>query len=166
MDAQNPYDSPTAEAIDSTKASPAASRRSAKRSPTDNTVLPRHIAAILDNVVALTLGVLAAKSIEGPSGLQVALLSAVYLGYYLLFEGFTSRTPGKLLTGLVVIQVDGQRCTWRQSLIRTAFRIVEVNPFFMIPAALSIVLSRKHQRFGDKVARTLVIPTRRRSDFA
>jgi uncharacterized RDD family membrane protein YckC len=158
MDTQNPYDSPKAEPIEITTAFAA---RSAKGSPTDSTVLPRQIAAILDNLIAMILGILAAKSAEGLPAVQVPVFGAVYLGYYLLFEGFISRTPGKLLTGLVVIQIDGQRCTWRQSLIRTVFRIVEVNPVFMIPAALSIVFSRHHQRFGDKAAQTVVVPSRR-----
>ena len=173
MDERNPYKAPQTEsfanaaaknrdtgvpelAIASNDALPAVS--------TGNTVLPRHIAAILDNVLAMILGVVAAKSVaEDLLAVQLFLFMAVYLGYYFLFEGFISRTPGKLLTGLVVIQFDGGRCTWRQSLIRTCFRILEVNPAFLgaIPAALSIVFSKHHQRFGDKTAGTIVVPSRR-----
>jgi uncharacterized RDD family membrane protein YckC len=73
-------------------------------------VLPRHIAAILDNLVAMVLGVLAAKTVaEDLPILQLLALVATYLAYYLLFEGLASRTPGKLLTGLVVIQFNGAR---------------------------------------------------------
>jgi uncharacterized RDD family membrane protein YckC len=127
-------------------------------------VLPRHIAAILDNLVAMVLGVLAAKTVaEDLPIVQLLALVATYLAYYLLFEGLASRTPGKLLTGLVVIQFNGARCTWRQALVRTCFRVLEVNPALLgaIPAAISIVFSRNHQRIGDKVAGTVVVPTYR-----
>lgn len=173
MNEQNPYQSPQYEshanaavAGDDVEA-PAPAIASSDASPavaTDNTVLPRHIAAILDNIIAMVLGVVAAKSVaEDMPGVQIPVLVVAYLGYYLLFEGVISRTPGKLLTGLVVIQFNGKRCTWGQSLIRTCFRVLEVNPALLgaIPAALSIVISRHHQRFGDKVAGTIVVPSRR-----
>jgi uncharacterized RDD family membrane protein YckC len=74
-----------------------------------------------------------------------------------------SRTLGKFCMGLIVVQYDGRRCTWRQAIIRTLFRFVEVNPLLLgaLPAAISIIGSRHRQRFGDKVARTIVVPARR-----
>lgn len=105
--------------------------------------------------------VLAAKSISNdlPS-LQIAALVVVYFAYYFLFEAAISRTPGKLLTGLVIVRKDGTRATIRDAAIRTAFRVLEVNPalFGGLPAALSIISSVDHQRFGDKVAGTIVVP--------
>ena len=173
MNEQNPYKSPEAESYANAAATkheaapPELAIASNDPSPavsTGNTVLPRHMAAILDNLIAMILGVMAAKAInEDLLAVQSLLFVATYLGYYFLFEGFISRTPGKLLTGVMVIQFDGGRCTWRQSLIRTCFRVLEVNPALLgaIPAALSIVLSRHHQRFGDKMARTVVVLSRR-----
>ncbi len=170
VDERNPYESPRQHDGACTNSS----RQTAAATPvangpkpavsTANTVLPRHIAAILDNVLAVMLGVAVAKSIpEDLLALQVFLFGAVYLSYYFLFEAFISRTPGKLQTGLIVIKFDGGRCTWRDSLIRTCCRIIEVNPALLgaIPAALSIVLSKHHQRLGDKIARTIVVPSRR-----
>ncbi|MHB0961523.1 MAG: RDD family protein [Pirellulaceae bacterium] len=141
-----------------------ASRRNPPAVSTVNTLLPRHLAAIFDNLIAMVLGVLAAKSVaEDLPALQLLALVAAYLAYYLLLEGLTSRTPGKLITGLAVTQFNGARCTWRQSLIRTGFRILEVNPILLgfMPAAVSIVFSRYHQRIGDKVAETIVVPSGR-----
>jgi uncharacterized RDD family membrane protein YckC len=126
---------------------------------TVGTVAPRYIAAMLDNVLAMVLAVMAAKLIQGDAPLiQVPLLVGVYLGYYLVFEWLLSRTPGKMLMGLVVIQRDGRRCTRRQALVRTAFRLLEVNPLLLggAPAALSIIWTRNHQRLGDKLAGTIV----------
>jgi uncharacterized RDD family membrane protein YckC len=136
----------------------------ARANATGNTVVRRYIAAVLDNTVAIVLSLVAAKSVSDDlPAVQCLALVGTYLGYYLLSEGFVSRTPGKLLAGLVVIGVDGQRCSWGQVFIRTAFRVLEVNPVILggIPAALGIVFSRRHQRFGDMVAHTIVVPSRR-----
>jgi uncharacterized RDD family membrane protein YckC len=126
-------------------------------------IVPRYVAAALDNVVAMILGVVAAKSASDDlPAVQVALLIGVYLGYYFLFEAVISRTPGKLLTGLVVVRFDGTRCNWYQSAVRTGFRVLEVNPILLgaIPAALIIACSRWRQRLGDKCARTIVVESR------
>lgn len=128
---------------------------------THNTVLPRHIAAILDNVIAMILGVVAAKSVaEDQYALQSAMFVAGYLSYYFIFEAAIARTPGKLLTGLVIVRTDGSRATVRDAAIRTAFRVLEVNPACLgaIPAAVCILRSKHHQRFGDKAAGTIVVP--------
>lgn len=129
-------------------------------SPQGTTVL-RHVAAIADNIVAMIASVLAAKQLpDSLPAMQVAALALCYLGYYLIFESLFSTTPAKYTTGLTVRDFNGGRCTFLQTLIRTLFRIVEVNPIILggIPAAASILWSRDKQRFGDKVARTVVVP--------
>ena len=118
---------------------------------------------MLDNCIAMLLAVVAAKSISSahPIWQSIALVAA-FFGYFFAFEAVLSRTPGKLLTGLVVVNLSGEKCTVGQTAIRTLFRLLEVNPllFGAIPAALSVVFSRFHQRFGDRVARTLVVNAR------
>jgi uncharacterized RDD family membrane protein YckC len=130
---------------------------------TTDTVVPRYIAAMIDNAIAMVLAVIAAKSIgDSKPILQATILVAVYLGYYFIPEVLLSRSLGKLFTGLVIVGLDGKRCSWRQAAIRTVFRLIEVNPLLLgaIPAALSVVFSANHQRFGDKVAKTLVVASR------
>jgi uncharacterized RDD family membrane protein YckC len=130
---------------------------------TANTVVPRYIAAALDNCVAMLLAVITAKSISSNYAIAQALaLVAAYLGYYLAFEAIFSRTPGKFLTGLVVVDLYGEKCSLYQTTIRTLFRLLEVNPLLLgaVPAALSVVFSSHHQRFGDKIAKTLVVDSR------
>jgi uncharacterized RDD family membrane protein YckC len=132
---------------------------------TSNTVVPRYIAALMDNLLAMLIAVLAAKFVGfGMPILQGAIAVVVYLGYYFIPELLFSRTFGKFVTGLVVVGVEGERCCGRQIAMRTAFRLLEVNPLFFgaIPAALSILFSRYHQRFGDKFAETLVVESRER----
>lgn len=107
---------------------------------------------------------IAAKQLnDDPIVAQVAVAAAVFLGYFLLFEGLLASTPGKFWTGLVVVDMRGRRAGWRHSIVRTLWRLVEMNPVFLgwVIAALSIVSSPNHQRFGDRFAKTLVIPRRR-----
>lgn len=128
------------------------------------TVVPRYLAASLDNAITFVTSIVAAKSVSDEFPLlQTATMVAAYLGYYFAFEGWTSRTPGKFLTGLRVVRLDGARPTWRQTAIRTAFRVLEADPLVLggIPGALSIVASPRRQRFGDKVGRTLVVHSNR-----
>jgi len=128
------------------------------------TTLARHIAGILDNVLACILAIVAAKQIDAENmPLQAVAATAAYLSYYFLLESITSRTIGKLVTGLKVMDFDGERCSLKQTVIRTFFRLVEVNPFLLgpLPAAIRIIWSRNKQRFGDKVARTVVVFSRR-----
>lgn len=63
------------------------------------------------------------------------------------------------MNGLVVRDFSGGRSSFRQTLVRTLFRILEVTPAFLglAPAAASIIWSRNKQRFGDKVAGTIVV---------
>lgn len=87
------------------------------------------------------------------------MMVGTYLGYFILFEGALGWTPGKLITGLRVVNYNGGRCTWRQAFIRSIWRIVEVNPLVLgaLPAGVLIVTSAYQQRLGDRFARTLVI---------
>jgi uncharacterized RDD family membrane protein YckC len=123
--------------------------------------LPRYIAALVDWALQMPLGVLVIKSLPASwAVLQLPLVVVIFLGYFLLFEGLFGRTPGKLLTGLVVVQFDGRKCTWRQAWTRTYWRLLEVNPLLLgaIPAAIAVVRSPYHQRLGDHFAKTLVVP--------
>ncbi|MHB8867145.1 MAG: hypothetical protein ACYC6N_32685 [Pirellulaceae bacterium] len=74
-----------------------ASRRNPPAVSTVNTLLPRHLAAIFDNLIAMVLGVLAAKSVaEDLPALQLLALVAAYLAYYLtplLTNGPVPRQP-------------------------------------------------------------------------
>ena len=162
MNPENPYQSPLV--VPDDLAQPNTKTSIPAAVSTEGTIVPRVIAANIDNLIAMILGFGAAFAIPKTWPLlQLLALVVVYLGYYLLSEGLMSRTPGKLVTGLVVIPFGGGRCTWRQVIIRTLFRVLEVNPalFGALPAALFIVLSENRQRLGDKSAGTIVVPARR-----
>jgi uncharacterized RDD family membrane protein YckC len=79
--------------------------------------------------------------------------------YYVVMESWTGRTLGKLVSGTVVVDRDGNFPGIGQSMLRTVFRLVEVNPLLMggVPAGLAAAFSKGHQRIGDMAASTWVI---------
>ena len=124
------------------------------------TKMPRHLAGVVDNFFALFLAVIAAKQLpDSIVWMQVVAAVICYLGYFFGFESLFCTTPAKFMNGLVIRDFNGGRCTVRQTAIRTAFRILEVNPALLgfLPAAARIIWSRDCQRFGDRVAGTVVV---------
>lgn len=152
---QNPYESPISPLADSDR--PSSVRHLTSGS---NTILPRHLAAGADTVGAFVLSVAVFKWLPDDVPLVQGLaVLAVWAGYYFLSEGLLGATPGKLLTGMVIITLEGDRIGWRQAGIRTLLRTIEVNPFILggIPAAICILFSPRRQRLGDMLARTIVV---------
>lgn len=132
----------------------------------EGTTLARHIAGIADKVIALILAAVVAKQFDDMAVnesvlrvYQTATAIMTYFGYFLLFELSLSRTPGKMLTGLKIVDFNGERCSTKQVVIRTLWRLIEVNPviFGALPAAARIIFSEHKQRFGDHFAETVVV---------
>jgi uncharacterized RDD family membrane protein YckC len=131
---------------------------------TQATVVPRFVAASLDQLFALITAIAVAKAVpDSFPAVQAATIFLAYIAYYFVLEGLFARTPGKLIARLAVVRLDGRRCGWRQSAVRNLFRVLEVNPllFGALPAAVSIYFSPQRQRIGDRVAGTLVVHSRR-----
>ena len=125
-----------------------------------DTTKARFIAAFIDTWIAIGLTFAAVAFV--PETLPVAkgiTLVTVYLGYFALLEGMWSRTLGKYFQGLVVRKLDGGLCDWKEAIIRSGFRIIEVNPvlFGALPAGIAILSSERKQRLGDMVANTVVV---------
>lgn len=122
----------------------------------------RVIAVFIDHLIAIALTLLVVAFVpESLPILKAVFFFLIYLAYFAVLEALWSRTLGKLFQGLVVRKLDGSPCDWKASLIRSALRIVEVNPLFLggLPAGLVIVASERKQRIGDTLAGTLVVST-------
>ena len=122
----------------------------------------RLIAVFIDHLIAFALTLLVVAFFpESLPSLKAVFFFLTYLAYFFLMEALWSRTLGKLFQGLVVRKLDGNRCDWKAALIRSALRIVEVNPLLLggIPAGMVIIASERKQRIGDLLAGTLVVST-------
>jgi len=122
----------------------------------------RLIAVFIDHLIAFALTLLVVAFVPDtiPS-LKAVLFFLTYLAYFFLMETLWSRTVGKLFQGLVIRKLDGTHCDWKAALIRSALRILEVNPLLLggLPAGLVIMASERKQRIGDILAGTLVVST-------
>lgn len=150
---------------------PAANRKTDYLLP--QSVFPRGLAYLIDTaVVAVLTAVLMAAGVIRDGGLDTLdppairdmLQSnaglAVYLilfAYFLVCEGASGRTVGKLALGLRVVRaIDGSPCGWRRSVIRNLIRPFDL--FFVgLPGGLVIMLTPARQRVGDLLGGTLVV---------
>jgi len=120
------------------------------------------------------LGVVVGQAVFGPLLRSWFVLEWFYGG---LFETFwNGQTPGKRMSGLRVLGVDGKPVSGLQAVLRNILRTVDIMP--VVPAAalgLSTVplaiptlmiglvtpaLNRRYQRMGDLVCGTMVIVER------
>jgi uncharacterized RDD family membrane protein YckC len=122
----------------------------------------RVVATLVD---ALVLGAFASVvNGDRESGYDLTTLSAdslwVLLGvvmYYVLLEGFTGRTVGKLVTGIRVVDADtGGRPGLLSAVARTALRLVD-GLFGYVVGLIIVVNSDRRRRLGDMAAKTLVV---------
>lgn len=130
---------------------------------TGNSGRPRILAFVIDNLLAMVAAFLVVAALKSDKPLVAGgALCLTYLGYFFLFEATWSRTPGKYVQGLVVVDSSGGRCGWRRAAVRTLLRILEANPLLFggLPAGLVIMASERNQRLGDLAAGTLVVSAR------
>ncbi len=121
----------------------------------------RLIALFIDHLVGFGLVLMVVAFVpESLPWLKGILVFVVYLAYFAVLEALWSRTVGKYVQGLVIRKLDGSPCDWHAALIRTGFRLFEVNPLLFggLPAGLIVISNDLRQRFGDIIAGTLVVP--------
>jgi len=93
-------------------------------------------------------------------GLMVTTLAEFAIGfaYSALLEGFwNGQTIGKRLFHLRVIDQDGLPLRIEQAWVRNLMRVFDALPLAYLVGGLSVLSNSLMQRFGDRVAGTLVI---------
>jgi len=81
----------------------------------------------------------------------------IYIAYYTLLEGSTGQTIGKMITKIRVVKEDGSKMDMGPAFVRNLLRIVDALPVSYLVGALLIWYSKKEQRLGDMIAKTVVI---------
>ena len=104
-------------------------------------------------------------------GMYLLLLFTTFWFYNVLFEVFNhGATPGKLATGLRVMNANGTPVGWTGSIIRNLVRFVDTLPGCYAFGCIAVLVSRQFQRLGDLAAGTVVVhsprkvPDKRSSD--
>ncbi len=118
----------------------------------------RSLAFIIDKALIISLVALLYEQTRHVLAIVLPVLLYFPLCEWLL-RGFT---PGKWICRIRVIASNGEPPQLMQVLVRSAFRLVETNPFILgsLPAAIAVIWSGNAQRLGDIWAYTFVIPTR------
>ena len=113
--------------------------------------------AILYGGISSTNGLFRIK-ISGPPLLMATVL---WLAYMTWMEGKDGASIGKRARGLRVAMEDGEPVTLEAALTRNLMRFLDAFPYIVpyVVGAYAISNSRKMQRFGDRVAETIVVIT-------
>lgn len=142
--------------------------------------LPRRLAALLIDIVVLSVLEAIVNAVFGvthvTSGFAPAMtsgavavfttqtvvdwpwLTLLLIVYYAVLEGLFGATAGKAVTGLRVTNLDGRIVSWQAALIRNGIRPLDAFPLAYLLGGILVLASRQHQRLGDRVAGTLVVP--------
>jgi uncharacterized RDD family membrane protein YckC len=127
----------------------------------------RIVASIIDSLfIALLAGVLTGPvtvlvhgdaDLPWVSGWSRAMSLFVAAVYYVVAEGLFGRTPGKHITGVRVIQMESGAVPGPgRAFLRTLLRLVDGLGGYLV-GFIVVMVSRRRQRLGDMVAKTLVI---------
>ena len=103
----------------------------------------------------------------GPEVMEILAITTVIFYivmwvYFIVCELFFSATPGKMAWGLKVVSVTGERLMVRQVFIRNTVRLLDFfpPPQFYLMTLMLVLFTRRRQRGGDLMARTVVVLTR------
>jgi uncharacterized RDD family membrane protein YckC len=115
-------------------------------------VWKRLLAAFLDGMPAI-----AAWFVYRSTGSLLVVAGAVV--YLVLRDGIGGQSLGKLLVGLVVVNLrTGRLCTWRDSALRNVFVLIPgANVAAIFLECVTIVRDPQGQRLGDRLAQTQVV---------
>ena len=101
--------------------------------------------------------VLAGKPIPIDPMLAVHLAILTFI-YYSLTEAWFGATFGKMIMKIRVLDLDGDPCSFRAAVVRNALRFIDWLPLLYLLGAVVVLTSRKRQRIGDRLAKTVVSP--------
>jgi uncharacterized RDD family membrane protein YckC len=99
---------------------------------------------------------------ELPSYGSVTILALIALVYFFLCEGLSSSTVGKSSSKLTVVNESGDACSIRESFKRNLLRFIDWLPLLYAVGGVSVLVSSKRKRIGDRLARTKVTKKRER----
>ncbi len=85
-------------------------------------------------------------------------LALLWVTYYAVFEGLFGATLGKRAVRLRVTAVNGHRLGWQAAIVRNLARLLDVLPFAYLLGGILTLATRQHQRLGDRLAQTIVVP--------
>src|SRR3989441_11220650 len=108
--------------------------------------------------IATTMGSGGFTSFTTQTTVDWPLLALLWVTYYAVLEGLFGATLGKRLAGLRVTDLEGRRITWQAAIVRNVARLLDVLPFTYLLGGILTLATKRHQRLGDLLAGTIVVP--------
>jgi uncharacterized RDD family membrane protein YckC len=133
-------------------------------------IVARFLALVIDLLAIATVGSVLEKvtdivgivSPDSMAALTVLGYFALTIGYGIGFEWlWHGQTPGKRVLSLRVMDANGLKLQASQIVVRNLMRAVDSLPGSYLVGGVSVLLTKRHQRFGDMVANTIVVQQRR-----
>jgi uncharacterized RDD family membrane protein YckC len=125
---------------------------------------------IVIGAIGLVLMGVAQMSMSGNASMVVFFIFlAIFVFYDLVCEiTMDGQSLGKKVLKIKVISIDGTQPTFGQYIFRWIFRIIDFGfPFgWGVVALVSVAVTKNHQRVGDILAKTTLIKTKPRTEFA
>jgi uncharacterized RDD family membrane protein YckC len=134
-------------------------------------VSSRFVAVLIDLIVFVAIGFVLAllsgstETTSAPGQVSTSayldggnffLWIAIALVYYTVMEASCGGSLGKLVTGIRVVDSEGDPISWGQALVRNSLRPID-GLFCYVVALISIAASSEQQRLGDRAASTFVV---------
>ena len=111
-------------------------------------------------IVGTVIGMLRIVSFDLASAVIILAYFIVQIGYGIALEWlWRGQTIGKRLLRLRVMDEQGLYLQFNQVVIRNLLRFVDSLPAFYLVGGIACLVSRRAQRLGDFVARTVVVRT-------
>ena len=108
--------------------------------------------------VATTMGSGGFSSFTTQTTVDWPWLALLWVTYYGVLEALFGATVGKALTGLRVTDLEGRRIGWQGAIVRNLARLLDVLPFAYLLGGILTLATKRHQRLGDLLAGTIVVP--------
>ena len=137
---------------------------------TENDVIGHRIAAIIIDWIILWIvsffvlgatfvGMLGSMNTFSVFSFVSSLFAVILISflYGFILEGWRGQTLGKMALGIMVVKEDGKSCDYPAAFLRNILRIIDALPFAYILGLIVIALTKRRQRIGDIVAKTVVV---------
>jgi uncharacterized RDD family membrane protein YckC len=108
--------------------------------------------------IATTIGTGSFTSFTTQTTIDWPFLALLWVTYCAVLEGLFGATIGKGLAGLRVTDIQGRRIGWPAAIVRNLARLLDVLPFGYLFGGILTLATKRHQRLGDLLAGTVVLP--------
>ncbi|ELZ55630.1 RDD domain-containing protein [Halorubrum hochstenium ATCC 700873] len=122
-------------------------------------VASRGGAWLVDIVASLAVAAVVSAAVSAVSGTLADLAVLLIIpGWYVVSEAVWSRTPGKWVAGIRVVDTNGDDISTLAAVVRNVTKILGGGSVLLILAGVVFIAdSRDNQRLGDRWGDTLVV---------